>query len=890
MLRSPVEVRYDDAVVLIQTDTDEPARNNDGGNGTTEVPPNATRGSQGNVTGTPESRRFIIRDTHGIEGCGSITIVTPTNNLKISINTKHRIDRQQGFQATKRNLTNDLRNKLGELDELLKASCDAEDDGIDRHSSSSDKRTSAATVETQLNAASTTEGPQDTTTPSTSAKEPSEKNNGACSSEAELVEPLCLLDDVLVQITNDNELYLGTVIDIEPNGHCLARFEDSSCRRVAPADIRRSYSSQRQLRSMSRSLSLPCTEPVVSASLPPRLLRFPPEFFPVVDCCQLPYDLKALKWDAHHRINATGNYCYCGDDGDWAREMIQCRRCEQWFHGRCVRSLQFPILHGDTYYVFICSICNHGHEFVRRLVVSMGNLVHLVLYNLIMRNGCRFYGLRSAILPYIDDNLRTLQLSEKFVKLSSNERADLLLNALKGNKDRFCNGKDYALSAQMWTLRLLQPPPTEPIAIPIPAEETITESKLQQKLENSDQFRILPRAFHEKNYFTDGATRERMLGLAYANHPESVEDPRTQLSAMASATFTLQQSNTIERAVDAAAAATPSQAPSPVPLPPPPPPPPVASSGKRLVGASRRKRRGIRPTPIALPMLSSGLDSIIPPPADFNGANNPFYEEESSASSTGTGRMRPINRKNCAMKRRAFDNNQRLSMKRRKLEYSGSSSSERRVVSRTHAVRKRALSVVVEESSNTLTCYNVKRYNIEQNRNVRTAHPWRSSTTCSSSSCIGEQVDATVVAADRAAVAAADSNSSSVKTKPFASGRRSSGRLLKLPARNYSDTRRRKKRRRDSASEEQWNSGGGELHCHCMGPGSGRNAENTETNELTGDRTSTITALLSSSSTSRKAFWYTPDASTDLGEYVVIGKRTHPNGQKDYLVEPIDRR
>uniref|UniRef100_A0A182RPA0 Zinc finger PHD-type domain-containing protein n=1 Tax=Anopheles funestus TaxID=62324 RepID=A0A182RPA0_ANOFN len=865
MLGSPVEVRYDDggAVVLIQTDGGGPARTTDGSDGTTETPPNATHNSQGSVAGTSESSRIIIHDTHGVEGCGSITILTPTNNLKISINTKRYDRRIDGFQAAKRSLTNDLRNKLGELDELLKASCDG-DDGTEPDEPSLDANlSSTVTVQTQPNASTTTTASDGMAQNGAAAS--AKENANVC--ELELQGQLYLLDDVLVRKSNDNELFhLGTVVDLEPTSHCLVRFDDTTIRRVELSRITRCGPFVQQENALHEEKLSP-----VRTSSPPRMLRFPSEFFPLTCLTQLPYELKSLKWDAHHRTNVNGHYCYCGNDGDWAREMVQCRRCKQWFHGRCVRSLQFPILHGDTFYVFICSICNHGHEFVRRLVLSAGNLVHLVLYNLIMRNGRRFYGLRSAILPYIEDNQRTLQLAEKFVKLSVHERAELLHNALKSNKETFCNGKDFGLSQHLWTLRQPVPPPIEPIIIPIPPEETVTESILQQKLLHTDNFRFLPR----KNYFMDGATRERMLGLAYANHPESVEDPRTESYTYCtnlpstSATVTSKQSTKTE---------TSSSSPQPSQVAP------ACNGTVSLVRAYRRKRYGIRPTPVGTPIAGGGvLDTIIPPPPNFHGANNPFYEEE-SISLAMMGRARNIERKMGTMKRRACDINHRcmVNAKRRNIRYTGNSSL-RGAVPKTRAFRgrKRTLSDVAEESRNALSWHNVQRHNMN---GYGTAYGQRpSSATCSSSSCHVEQVDATVAAGGEQQE---NSDASCIEEKPLASGRRSSGRLIALRPKNYSDSRRYK-RRRDSET--------GVMPCHHSDAYDG-----TETDQSNGDRLScsgfTSSRSLSSSCLLRNAYWEQDTGNNssdsrqqqqqqDRARCVVVGKRTLPDGTQELLLE-----
>lgn len=41
------------------------------------------------------------------------------------------------------------------------------------------------------------------------------------------------------------------------------------------------------------------------------------------------------------------NSCYCGEKGDWFMQMLQCARCLQWFHAKCVKCLNFPLYFGD---------------------------------------------------------------------------------------------------------------------------------------------------------------------------------------------------------------------------------------------------------------------------------------------------------------------------------------------------------------------------------------------------------------------------------------------------------------------------------------------------------------------------------------------------------------
>lgn len=62
------------------------------------------------------------------------------------------------------------------------------------------------------------------------------------------------------------------------------------------------------------------------------------------------------------------------------------------------------------FYVFVCSMCNYGKEFVRRLEIKWVDLVHLMLYNLTVYNAKKYYDLDTVIVPYANENWNTLQL------------------------------------------------------------------------------------------------------------------------------------------------------------------------------------------------------------------------------------------------------------------------------------------------------------------------------------------------------------------------------------------------------------------------------------------------------------------------------------------------
>lgn len=127
------------------------------------------------------------------------------------------------------------------------------------------------------------------------------------------------------------------------------------------------------------------------------------------------FQMEALSWDTYHRVNMEQIYCYCGGNGEWYTQMLQCGRCRQWFHDKCVSCLQYPLYCGDRFYVFVCSICNHGKEFLRRLELKWVDLVHLMLFNLTAYNSKKYYDLDTIIIPYINDNWHALQLPPKVI-------------------------------------------------------------------------------------------------------------------------------------------------------------------------------------------------------------------------------------------------------------------------------------------------------------------------------------------------------------------------------------------------------------------------------------------------------------------------------------------
>lgn len=99
----------------------------------------------------------------------------------------------------------------------------------------------------------------------------------------------------------------------------------------------------------------------------------------------LPYDPAALTWNFEKTLNREHRYCYCGDDRNLLDVDVQCSRCSNFFHGRCIKLDMGPVVPFMTNYHFACRNCSPTQsESFTRSVCPWKNICASVMANLVL--------------------------------------------------------------------------------------------------------------------------------------------------------------------------------------------------------------------------------------------------------------------------------------------------------------------------------------------------------------------------------------------------------------------------------------------------------------------------------------------------------------------------
>ncbi|KAH8552572.1 hypothetical protein BGW37DRAFT_489461 [Umbelopsis sp. PMI_123] len=145
--------------------------------------------------------------------------------------------------------------------------------------------------------------------------------------------------------------------------------------------------------------------------------------------------------------------------------MVQCQQCQQYFHRDCVKCLPKPLLFGDDFLEFTCSVCTQKEEKYVRQSMAWITVVQLVLYNLMRRQDPdtdfpkdrdhHYFRWKEDICAFIDDYWEYLNPG----KQKSATWHNTIASVLSTNGSIFLSGIEKFQQPAWWTLVSYEPPP-----------------------------------------------------------------------------------------------------------------------------------------------------------------------------------------------------------------------------------------------------------------------------------------------------------------------------------------------------------------------------------------------------------------------------------------------
>ncbi|EDW32276.1 GL11547 [Drosophila persimilis] len=356
-------------------------------------------------------------------------------------------------------------------------------------------------------------------------------------------------------------------------------------------------------------------------------------------CRQLPYHADKLSWDEKHRVNEEQIYCYCGKPGKFNHNMLQCCKCQNWFHTQCMQNFKEKLLRGDTFFVFCCTVCNDGVEYVRRIQIDWVDMLHIALYNLRKHHNQKYHHLLD-ILPFVLEQRHKLPIAEQWKTLPETALMERIKQTLKDHTGRFVCGREFKRDPSFFALRHSGPPVTPKVWLQ-PHEE-VCDAVLVNRFNillmpgkesesgSKDVYEFRTDEEEAANTSEDEIPIKQIIEKAKKKANKTPEEQELQQKH-------LDKVDTLDLADDNANDGDHGKLPAPIQ-----PQPNAKSSRKRKAfHLSRRYDSSRNHCDLSSDENSSSsrgtssLDLIIPPPVNFRGRNNPFLMATPKKSSQG---------------------------------------------------------------------------------------------------------------------------------------------------------------------------------------------------------------------------------------------------------------